>query len=357
MSQMNDQWDISLYGDSLKEWKEWVSSLRQQEWLLRWAMRVNKAVVIVSIPAVCIARVIGIPLQFLDLIAIALRPGILQYVMKVRRSPPKAEAMALLFFIPWFTAPLRILLWPLLGLVLRSCNIWTRVPATRLILLVFVPIAVILSMILISLIPYEPDIREKKYRLCELWPLSQRRLGWIATYGTGKFNKSNDEGSITGKSNESNNEGLIIGRNISLDDIEKEFCRVIHFIPFATLESGKIEQISRISPYASLLLESQVLRQEATLPIIHKDDFKVLWGVFKERGINSDEEVLIVYERFGNKGLKKSLSPIMPSLHVWIYQKGHLEKIYDFFNNPKPQNWKSAPHKQYVAEWHPTWYK
>ncbi len=154
---MNDEMDISLYGDSLKQWNEWVSSLQQQEWLVRWAMRVNKVAITVSLPVWMIARVIGIPLQFIDVITFRL-----------------------------FTAPLRILLWPIMGLVLSSCNIWTRMPASRPILLLFMPIAVILSMILISLIPYEPDIRDIKYILCELWPLSQRRLEWIAAHGTGK---------------------------------------------------------------------------------------------------------------------------------------------------------------------------
>ena len=130
---MNYEMDISLYGDSLKQWNEWISSLQQQEWLIRWAMRANKVAITVSMPVWMIARVIGIPLM-----------------------------------------------------VLSSCNTWTRVPASRPILLLFVPIVVILSMILISLIPYEPDIRDTKHILCELWPLSQRRLEWIAAHGTGK---------------------------------------------------------------------------------------------------------------------------------------------------------------------------
>ena len=154
---MSDEIDISLYGDSLKQWNEWVSSLQQQEWLVRWAIRVNRVAVAVSMPIWMIARVIGIPLQFIDLVTFRI-----------------------------FTAPLRILLWPILGLVLSSCSIWVRVPVTRLILLLLVPIAIALAMILISLIPYEPDIRDTKYILCQLWPLSQRRMEWIAAHGTGK---------------------------------------------------------------------------------------------------------------------------------------------------------------------------
>ncbi len=154
---MNYEMDISLYGDSLKQWNEWISSLQQQEWLIRWAMRANKVAITVSMPVWMIARVIGIPLMFIDIITWRL-----------------------------FTAPLRIVLWPIMALVLSSCNTWTRVPASRPILLLFVPIVVILSMILISLIPYEPDIRDTKHILCELWPLSQRRLEWIAAHGTGK---------------------------------------------------------------------------------------------------------------------------------------------------------------------------
>ncbi len=154
---MNNEMDISLYGDSLKQWNEWVSSLKQQEWLLSWAISMNKAAVYVSMPLWMVARLVGIPLQFIDLITFRL-----------------------------FTAPLRILLWPILGLVLSSSNIWRRSPATRVFLLPFVPILIMLAMTLVSLIPYEPDIRDTKYILCQLWPLSQRRLEWIDIHGTGK---------------------------------------------------------------------------------------------------------------------------------------------------------------------------
>lgn len=163
--------DISLYGDSLKQWNEWVSVLQRQEWLLRWAMRVNKAVIAISMPLWMLARIIGIPIQLI-------------------LGPIDLVTFGLLL------APLRILLWPIFELVLSSCGIWTRVPAIRPILLLFVPIAVVASMILISLIPYESDIRDTKYILCELWPLSQRRLEWINAHGTGKVS----EKSVSGKS-------------------------------------------------------------------------------------------------------------------------------------------------------------
>lgn len=48
------------------------------------------------------------------------------------------------------------------------------------------PIVIVLSMILIHLIPQEPDIKQTKDVMVELWPLAERRLEWIATHGNGK---------------------------------------------------------------------------------------------------------------------------------------------------------------------------
>jgi len=154
---MSAEMDIYLYGDSLKKWREWVSSRKQKESLLSFALNVNKATIKVSMPLWIVARVFGALFMFLELITF----GVL-------------------------SAPLRILLWPIFALVIGSCSVWVKVPVTRPLLLLLIPISVIIAMILISLIPYEPDIRQTNYILCELWPLSKRRLEWIETYGNGK---------------------------------------------------------------------------------------------------------------------------------------------------------------------------
>jgi hypothetical protein len=153
----SNEMDITLYGDSLKEWKEWVSSLKQQERLLPLAILLNKVFVYGSMPLWVIALLIGIPFMFLHILTLRL-----------------------------LSAPLRALLLLLLALVRSSSEIWAKSPVARPFLILSMPIIVALAMILIYLIPHESDVRQTKNVLCELWPLSERRLQWIATRGNGK---------------------------------------------------------------------------------------------------------------------------------------------------------------------------
>ena len=64
--------DISLYGESLAAWREWVASLRQTEWLLGWAQRANKAGVIISMPFWLAAVVLLAPMTILDALILQL---------------------------------------------------------------------------------------------------------------------------------------------------------------------------------------------------------------------------------------------------------------------------------------------
>ena len=154
---MTDSLDYSLCEDSLAQWREWTGSLQQRELSLRVAIRVNKTVVAVSMPLWMLARIVGIPLMFIDMLTLR-----------------------------FFTLPLRVALIPLYGTVLRSSAAWDHAGVMKLALLIVGPSAVGLSMILISLIPQEPDIRDAKYIMCELWPLSHHRLQWIEEHGSGK---------------------------------------------------------------------------------------------------------------------------------------------------------------------------
>jgi hypothetical protein len=149
--------DITLYGDSLKGLKEWVSSLKREERLLGMATVVTKVSVYGSMPLWVIALLIGLPFMFLDLLTFRL-----------------------------LSAPLRLLLAPLLGWVHSSSEIWAKTPLARPFLILPMPIVIALAMILVYLIPHEPDIRQTKNVLVELWPLTERRLQWIATHGNGK---------------------------------------------------------------------------------------------------------------------------------------------------------------------------
>ena len=151
--------DVSLYGESLQAWREWVAALRQKEWLLRWAMWANKAAVVISLPFWMIAAVISIPLTFVSFLAFGH------------------------LFLPFHWLLVR----PLTALVLWTSHLWALVPAVRPVFLVLGPFIVALAMIVISLIPdMNSDFRDARRFLCELWPLSQRRLQWVAEHGTGR---------------------------------------------------------------------------------------------------------------------------------------------------------------------------
>ena len=175
---MNSTWDVSLYGDSLKEWRQWVESLERQEWLTRWAIRANKGIVAISMPFWMASRIIGIPLMFIDVVTLF-----------------------------WLGAPLRSGSSAMLHLVLWSSDLWIQTPALRPALLLIQPLLITTTMVLISVAPEEPDIRDTKYILSQLWPLSRSRLRWIAEHGSGKEEKV-EQTNVAGHSEAQQEEAL-----------------------------------------------------------------------------------------------------------------------------------------------------
>ena len=139
-------------------------------------------------------------------------------------------------------------------------------------------------------------------------------------------------------------ETLLIGKDIPWESIEKEDLRVIHFAPLAEVRDSKIKGPLGLLPYGLLTVESPLIPREATLPVTHKVDFHNLWDIFKVRGVNPDEEVLVFYAP--SSGF---LSRIKPKLHIFIYPKGHQEEIHNpDFKTKDPQSWFKP-----IAEWRP----
>jgi len=121
-------------------------------------MRLNRAAIIISLPLWSIAALISIPLTFISILAFGH------------------------LFLPFHWLVVR----PLTSLVLWTSQLWTVAPTARPVLLLIGPPVVALAVIMISLIPdMNVDIRDSRRLLCELWPLSHRRLQWIADRGTG----------------------------------------------------------------------------------------------------------------------------------------------------------------------------
>jgi len=117
--------------------------------------------------------------------------------------------------------------------------------------------------------------------------------------------------------------------------IENEACRVVHFTPFALISNGEIHDAGLTMPYCSLTIECAKLPSQATGYITHKIDFANLWKVFKERGVNEEEEVIIIWTRKNYKtSLAKLTSAIMPKLWVMICHKYAFEEINDPDSRP-----------------------
>lgn len=146
----SNQIDISLRGDNLEAWRKHIATLKESEWLLSFALLANNAAVLATIPLRLSARVMGFPLQLLGIITM----GAIHYLFQ-------------------------IVLAPFWALVLWTSGLWSSAPFARPFLLVVGPASAALTLILVSLFPEQPDVRDSKILLCELWPLSQRRLAWI----------------------------------------------------------------------------------------------------------------------------------------------------------------------------------
>jgi hypothetical protein len=160
---MGQEVDVTLYGESLRAWGQWVAGLEREERLLRWATRANRAAVMISLPLWMIAAVLSIPLTL---------PAIL--------------TGGLLFWpLHW------LVIRPLTFLVVWTSDLWTAIPVLRPALLFIGPPLAALGLIALHLIPDgNVDIKHARQVLCELWPLSYRRLRWIAEYGTGRAQRT-----------------------------------------------------------------------------------------------------------------------------------------------------------------------
>lgn len=121
--------------------------------------------------------------------------------------------------------------------------------------------------------------------------------------------------------------------------VEGEICRVIDFTPLAKVKSIQFDDLAKVEggdvisvasmPYASLELECFKLTANTSGYIAHKLDFIHLWIVFNERGISSDEEVLITWTKKPLRGIYKLLSAFMPRLWVAIFKKGAYDLLVE----------------------------
>lgn len=116
--------------------------------------------------------------------------------------------------------------------------------------------------------------------------------------------------------------------------IESELCLVADFLPLAgcTVKDGTVISPSTIVPYASVNVTCKKIQKKITGFICHKIDFLHLWSAFKERGIDEQEEEVLIYwttkhykditSKLFSGFMKNLLGAIpLPKLVVMISQK------------------------------------
>ena len=113
--------------------------------------------------------------------------------------------------------------------------------------------------------------------------------------------------------------------------IDGEICRVIDFNSLAVIKDEKIQRVD-VMPYASVTFECKKVPGKISGFINYREDFQHLWIAFKERGVKSNEEVLIIWSRnhYTFKWLR-ILSFLLPKLRVMICPKG----AYELITNPR----------------------
>lgn len=119
----------------------------------------------------------------------------------------------------------------------------------------------------------------------------------------------------------------VLGRDIPLDRIDKEICRVVKFTPHAKIINNKVEAENKTDPYAFLTIETKKIPGKVDLPLFHKDDFRSIYDAWNER--KEDQEVLVVWSNKNYKNIVFKISQsILPKLIVWLCQKDAYQLLF-----------------------------
>ncbi len=130
-------------------------------------------------------------------------------------------------------------------------------------------------------------------------------------------------------------------------------CRVKVFTPSARVEDGRVTAPSKTEPYASIVIECDLLPQDATGFITNRTDFLHLWSAFNERGVREDEEVIVIWTRRHLKSYARLLSIFMPRLWVMICRKEAFELMTDANFKPELTGLARWEAQRPLVEWKP----
>lgn len=128
-----------------------------------------------------------------------------------------------------------------------------------------------------------------------------------------------------------------VGREISWADIVQQVFRVLEFDRTDTT-IGPNDQVSSpgmFTPYGYLLVDSPIVNQPLSLPIIHRDDFLLAASVFDEpklAGLVTTDELLVTYspKKVLRGGAAGGTSHV---LHYVLSPQGTLDRYYSEGNN------------------------
>jgi len=148
------------------------------------------------------------------------------------------------------------------------------------------------------------------------------------------------------------NKNPVLGKDISLEIIDKEICRVIKFTPYAEIVNNKVVTNSGTGPYAFLTIETKKLSRKTELPIFHKDDFRNVFEAFRER--KGSQEVLVVWSNKLYKNIVFKMSHlVLPKLIVWLCQKEAYELMTDQKYKPELTGEERFLAEKPIIEWKP----
>ncbi len=125
----------------------------------------------------------------------------------------------------------------------------------------------------------------------------------------------------------------VVGQQLSWADIVRQVFRVCEFDRAGTTvgPNDRVKAAGAMDPYGYLLVESPILNQRASLPIIHRDDFRLATTVYDEprvvEALATEAELLVTYapKRVLPKGLSGSASHV---LHYVLVPRGTLDRYY-----------------------------
>ncbi len=136
--------------------------------------------------------------------------------------------------------------------------------------------------------------------------------------------------------------------------VDNELCLVKSFTPKASVDrNGRVVSASKSEPYAEITFECTGLSELATGFITNRADFLNLWRAFNERGVDDDEEVIVVWNKSNLKAYARLLRVFMPGLVVMVFPKDAYRLWADPSFRPELDGIARARASTPIEEWKP----